>query len=320
VRRSRHDQNSVGATSASVSETRRRELAAFLRSRRQRIDPSDRGFDPGNRRAPGLRREEVAVLAAVSSSWYIQLEQARDIRPSVQVLTSIGRALSLNDAELEYVLRLGGHAPPESSTDRDDPALQALMHGFLPNPASVLTPSFDYVAWNRASEWLVPEFLGCGDGRYNILRFLFSAQLAPGLVRDSEGPVSLVGQLRASAARHPNDVAIREVAEELSDTSPEFASIWRRHEVGPATPRSEVRFGHPDAGVLVFRPISLRPELQPDLTLVVFLPADEATAAALARITAHNAVPRPIPRDDVGARPPQLRDHPDRGCPRPRIA
>jgi hypothetical protein len=206
------------------------------------------------------------------------------------VLTSIGRALSLNDAEIEYLLRLGGHAPGESSRDRDDPQLQGLMDAFLPNPASVLTPSFDYVAWNRTSEWIVPGFLGCGDGRYNILRFLFGAQLAPGLVRDPEGPVSLVGQLRANAARHPNDAAIRGVAEELSDTSPEFARVWRRHEVGPTRPRSEVPFGHPDAGRLVFRPISLRPELQPDLTLVVFLPADEATAAALPRFTADDPV------------------------------
>ncbi|MGH2946108.1 MAG: helix-turn-helix transcriptional regulator [Solirubrobacteraceae bacterium] len=290
MRRSLHDQNSVGAITASASETRRRELAAFLRSRRQRIDPSDRGFDPGIRRAPGLRREEVAALAGVSSSWYIRLEQARDIHPSVQVLTSIGRALSLNDAELEYLLRLGGHAPAESSTDRDDPQLQALMDGFLPNPASVLTPSFDYVAWNRTSEWIVPGFLGCEDARYNILRFLFSAQLAPGLVRDPDGPAWLVGQLRANAARHPNDAAIRAVAEELSDTSAEFARIWRRHEVGPAGPPLDVPIWHPDAGLLVFRPIGLRPELQPDLTLAVFLPSNEATAAALGRFTAHDPV------------------------------
>ncbi len=291
MRRSPHDQNSVGASTASVSQARRRELAAFLRSRRQRIDPSDRGFDPGMRRAPGLRREEVAALAGVSSSWYIRLEQGREIHPSVQVLTSIGRVLSLNDAELEYLLRLGGHALAESSAERDDPQLQALTEGFLPNPASVITASFDYVAWNRAAEWIVPGFLGCGDGRYNILRFLFSGQLAPGVVTDPDGPASLVGQLRANAARHPDDAAIRRVADELSDTSPEFGRIWRRHEVGPAgPPQSDVPIGHPDAGLLVFRSISLRPELQPDLTLVVFLPSDEATAAALARFTEHDPV------------------------------
>jgi transcriptional regulator with XRE-family HTH domain len=289
MRRSLHDQNRVGATTASGSETRRRELAAFLRSRRQRIDPSDRGFDPGTRRAPGLRREEVAALAGVSLSWYTRLEQARDIHPSDQVLTSLGRALSLNDAELDYLLRLGGHTPAESSTDRDDPHLQALLESFLPNPASIITPSFDYVAWNRASEWLVPGFLGCGNGRYNLLRFLFSGQLDPRVVRDPEGPASLVRQLRANAARHPNDAAIRMVAEELTDTSAEFTRVWRRHEVGPAgpPPDAHVQLGHPDAGLLVFRPISLRPELQPDLEVVVLLPSDQATTAALPNFAAH---------------------------------
>jgi len=290
MRSARHDQNRVGAITMSASETRRRELAAFLRSRRQLIDPSNRGFDPGSRRAPGLRREEVAALAGVSLSWYIRLEQARDINPSVQVLTSIGRALSLNDAELEYLLRLGGHAPLERPRDRDDPRLQALTDGFLPNPASVMTPSLGYVAWNHASEWIVPGFLGCGDGGHNVLRFLFSGQALPGLVRDPSGSASLVAQLRANAARYPNDAEIRGVAAELSDTSAEFARVWRRHEVGPAGPPRDVPFGHPDAGLLVFRPISLRPELQPDLTLLVFLPSDEATAAALARSGAHDPV------------------------------
>jgi transcriptional regulator with XRE-family HTH domain len=287
VRGSLDDQHRVGASSASANEFRRRELAAFLRSRRQRIDPSDRGFDPGQRRAPGLRREEVAMLAGVSSSWYVRLEQARDVHPSAQVLTSIARALSLDDAELDYLLRLGGHAPASNPTDRDDPRLQALIDGFLPNPASVITPSFDYIAWNRASEWIVPGFLGCGDGGYNILRFLFCAQLAPGLVRDLDGPAALVGQLRANAARHPTDTAIRRMAEELSDTSVDFARIWRRHDIAPAALPPDVPIGHPDAGLLSFRSISLRPELQPDLTLVVFLPADAATATALA---AHDPV------------------------------
>lgn len=277
------DQNRVVGSTGSATEFRRRELAAFLRSRRQRIDPRERGFDPGKRRAPGLRREELAALAGVSPSWYIRLEQARDIRPSEQVLTSIGRALSLNDAEIDYLLRLGGHAPADAPGDRDDARLKALTDGFLPNPASIITPSFDYVAWNRSSEWIVPGFLGCGDGRHNILRFLFSAQSDPGLVRDADGPASLVAQLRANAARHPDDAAIRVVAEELSDTSAEFARIWRRHEVGRVGPPPDVPIGHPDAGPLVFRPISLRPERQPDLTLVVFLPSDEATAAALSR-------------------------------------
>jgi transcriptional regulator with XRE-family HTH domain len=267
---------------------RRQELAAFLRSRRQRIDPNDRGFDRGRRRAPGLRREEVAALAGLSLSWYTWLEQARDVRPSSQVLTSIGRALRLDEAELEYLLRLGGHAPTETSrSDRDDPQLQALTESFLPNPASVITPSCDYVAWNRVSEQIVPGFLGCGDGHYNLMRFIFGGPAERNPVEGpKDGPRWLVARLRTNAARHPDDPGVDAIVEELSDTSAEFARMWRLQEVAPAGPPPDVPLGHPDVGALHFQQIHLRPEQHPELTLVVFLPADEATAAGLGRLAA----------------------------------
>jgi transcriptional regulator with XRE-family HTH domain len=267
---------------------RRQELAAFLRSRRQRIDPSAHGFDHGRRRAPGLRREEVAALAGLSLSWYTWLEQARDVRPSQQVLTSIGRTLRLDETELEYLLRLGGHAPTETRRgDRDDPQLQALTESFLPNPASVITPSYDYVTWNRASERIVPGFLGCGDGRYNLMRFVFGGAAERNPVEGPKGgPRPLVAKLRTNAARHPDDPAIAALVEELSDTSAEFARMWRLQEVAPPGPHPDVPLGHPEVGALRFQQIDLRPEHHPDLTLVVFLPADAATAAGLDRLAA----------------------------------
>jgi transcriptional regulator with XRE-family HTH domain len=269
-------------------QARRQELAAFLRSRRQRIDPNERGFDHGRRHTPGLRREEVAALAGLSLSWYTWLEQARDVRPSPQVLTSIGRALRLDEAELEYMLRLGGHVPTETSpSDRDDPQLQALTESFQPNPASVITPSCDYVAWNRASERIVPGFLGCGDGRYNLMRFIFGGAAERNPVQGpKKGPGPLVARLRTNAARHPDDPAIAALVEELSDTSAEFARMWRLHEVAPAGPPPNVPLGHPDVGALCFQQINLQPEHHPDLTLVVFLPADAATAVGLGRLAA----------------------------------
>jgi transcriptional regulator with XRE-family HTH domain len=268
---------------------RRRELAAFLRSRRQRLDPADRGFDPAGRRAPGLRREEVAALAGVSHSWYTWLEQARDVRPSSDVLSSIGRALLLDAAEQEYLLRLGGHAPAtEAHADaRADPQLQALTDGFFPNPASIITPSFDYVAWNRASERIVPGFLGCGDGNHNLLRFLFCGAAACNPVEaPKDGLAKFAARLRANAARHPDDEAIGALADELNDVSPEFARLWRLREVGPPGPPADVPLRHPDVGALVFQEAHLRPDAYPELTLVVFLPRDGSTAAGLARLAA----------------------------------
>ena len=266
---------------------RRRELAAFLRSRRQGADPEAFGLDPGRRLSPGLRREEVCALAGVSLSWYTWLEQARDISPSAEVLGSIARALRLDAAEHEYLLRLGGHAPPIAPADgdpREDARLQALVDGFLPNPASVITPGFDYVAWNGASERLVPGFLGCPwDGAYNLVRFLFSMDDAvPTKVAGSEPSLrSLVAQLRGNAARHPGDEAIPALAEELSDCSPEFAELWRLHEVA-TLPRPRLPLQHPHVGLLVFDELDLTPEDYPDLTLVVLLPADAQTGERVA--------------------------------------
>jgi transcriptional regulator with XRE-family HTH domain len=264
---------------------RRRELAAFLRSRRQRIDPAAHGFDPGRRRTPGLRREEVAAIAGVSQSWYTWLEQARDIRVSAEVLTSIGRALLLDATECEYILRLGGHAPerkqPSGPWD-GDADLQALTDAFLPNPASIITPSFDYVAWNRASEWLVPGFLGCGGGGYNLARFLFCGGAARnGTTGPEDGLPSWVARLRMNAARYPHHRGIGALVEELNDGSPEFQRLWKQHDVRQARPFQALQLGHPQAGPLTFREIDLASDDHPELTLVVFLPADEATAAGL---------------------------------------
>jgi len=234
---------------------RRRELAAFLRSRRQRADPREHGLDPGRRLSPGLRREELAAIAGVSLSWYTWLEQARDIRPSAAVIASIGRALRLDAAEQDYLLRLGGHAPAPAPADQDpraDPRLQALTDGFLPNPASIITPAFDYVAWNRASERIIPGFLGCADhDPHNLVRFMFTADLAtvPKVAGPEPNLGSLVAKLRTNAARHPADRSIAPLAEELSDASPEFAELWRLHDVGAAVPSSRAPLEPPDGGI-----------------------------------------------------------------------
>jgi hypothetical protein len=147
----------------------------------------------------------------------------------------------------------------------------------------VITAGFDYVAWNGASERLVPGFLGCPwDGTYNLVRFLFSADGAvPTKVAGSEPSLrSLVAQLRSNAARHPGDETIPALAEELSDSSAEFAQLWSLHEVA-ALPRPRLPLQHPEVGLLVFDELDLTPDDHPDLTLVVLLPADPRTEAGV---------------------------------------
>jgi hypothetical protein len=182
------------------------------------------------------------------------------------------------------------HAQVELDSSRVAPAGAELdrraVRAVFPNPASIITPCFDYVAWNRASERIVPGFLGsAADNTYNLARFVFGGQaMCLGVEGPEGGPRNIVARLRANAARHPDDAAIGQLADELSDASPQFAALWRRREVAPSWPLPDVPLKHPDVGRLVFQEIHLTPSSYTELTLVVFLPGDEITAGRIDRL------------------------------------
>ena len=143
---------------------RRAELAAFLRSRRERISPEQAGLAPGTRRrTPGLRREEVAQLAGVGVTWYTWLEQGRQIKASAQVLTAVARTLLLDPAEREHLFRLadipdaaGTAGTGGAGCEQVPPEVQQILDALVPLPASVLNERFDLLAWNAAYEVLWP--------------------------------------------------------------------------------------------------------------------------------------------------------------------
>src|SRR4051812_18152908 len=141
-----------------LSEERRREIADFLKTRRMRRQPEELGLPRGRRRrTPGLRREEVATAAGVSAEWYTWLEQAREVRPSAQVLTRIGKALRLEPGETRHLLTLAGYAVPASSPDATRAVsvslrLQRLIDQMEHGPAWVLGERWDIMAWNRAAK------------------------------------------------------------------------------------------------------------------------------------------------------------------------
>ncbi|HEY3090560.1 MAG TPA: helix-turn-helix domain-containing protein, partial [Jatrophihabitantaceae bacterium] len=134
---------------------RREELASFLRSRREGVRPQDVGLAPGaRRRTPGLRREEVAQLAGVGTTWYTWLEQGRDVRASMEVLEAIAGALRLTPAERTHLVLLGrGEQPPprRAPAERVSPTLRRLVENLGGNPAYILGRRWDYLAWNRAA-------------------------------------------------------------------------------------------------------------------------------------------------------------------------
>ncbi|MGW6919631.1 helix-turn-helix transcriptional regulator [Kitasatospora sp. NPDC054939] len=140
------------------TEVRRRALANFLRTRRAALTPEDVGLAPGvRRRTPGLRREELALLAGVGVTWYTWLEQGRDINPSPEVLASLGRTLRLDRAETAYLFRLAGSQPlgGDEAVPEEVPApLLRLMHAQWPAPAFLMDADWDIRAWNPGAEAL----------------------------------------------------------------------------------------------------------------------------------------------------------------------
>src|SRR5499426_1382309 len=174
----RHRQDGrMGTVTAANGQHRRAELAAFLRSRRERISPEQAGLPPGTRRrTPGLRREEVAQLAGVGVTWYTWLEQGRQINASAQVLNAVARTLLLDPAEREHLFRLADVPDAASAAGTGGagceqvPAdVQQILDALVPLPASVLNERFDLLAWNAAYEVLWPTVVGREPGERNVL-------------------------------------------------------------------------------------------------------------------------------------------------------
>ncbi|HEV2783113.1 MAG TPA: helix-turn-helix transcriptional regulator [Actinophytocola sp.] len=214
-------------------------LADFLRSRRDRLQPTDVGLAAGrHRRTPGLRREEVAQLAAMSVDYYTRLEQARGPQPSRAVLTGIARALRLSDDERAYLFHLAGQQPePPAGPPQDvPPSVLHLLDRLDDTPALVLDAKFQVLAWNQLAAALITDFSAEPPRERNLLRRRFLAPPGSACRRYDDEETIRFGQevaadLRAALARYPDDPGIRELLDELLAGSPEFAQMWAAHEV-----------------------------------------------------------------------------------------
>ncbi|MGA6156191.1 helix-turn-helix transcriptional regulator [Stenotrophomonas sp. NPDC087984] len=233
----------------------RQELGAFLRSRRERLRPQDVGLPSGpRRRTPGLRREEAAVLAYISTEYYVRLEQGRAPRPSGEVLAGIAGALRLTDAESDHLHVLAGTAPIRTRTHRRDvrPSILALL-GRLPQTAAfVISATFEVLAWNDLAAALMEDFGGLDPRDRNLARRAFLGPVPPdaplyGISDAAEFRHHVVMRLRATLARYPADPAVTGLVDELRDASPDFARLWERHDV-QAAPMLTKTFRHPVVG------------------------------------------------------------------------
>ena len=252
----------------------RRELAAFLRARREAIRPEQVGLPAGRgRRTPGLRREEVALLAGVSVTWYTWLEQGRRINASDDVLRAIGRALRLDDAGQDHLLALTdpGTATVDAPTEAPS-ALVRLLDALMPAPAYVLGPRWEFVAWNPAQARLYPRIEDLHEPRRNLLWVLFADPAIRELIVDWDIHArQALAEFRSATSAVRHDRAMLELVDLLTAESDEFASWWPQHDVSGFETRLR-RFSHPAAGTLTFEYQQLTPAEWPHLRVVAQLP------------------------------------------------
>ncbi|UCM90042.1 helix-turn-helix transcriptional regulator [Streptomyces marincola] len=238
-----------------------RDLAVFLRSRRDRLLPGDVGLPGGGRRrSPGLRRAEVAQLAGISPDYYMRIEQGRGGHPSPSVLDGLARALRLDDDERDhmYLLARAAHAPARRRAEpRVDPAVRTLLAAIGPVPAYVLNGRLDVLAWNPMAAALFTDFAALPPRHRNLVWYAFRDPRARELYGDWE-LMALYGiaQLRGATGRDPDDPDTRGLVEELMASSAEFRALWARHDVrGPGIGRKSFR--HPLVGPLTLNYVSL---------------------------------------------------------------
>lgn len=250
-------------------------LGEFLRARRARLHPDELELPPAGdrRRVPGLRREELALLAGVSAPYYARLEQGTSRNASPEVLDAIAHALDLDGSERRHLHDLAA-APrdrssrrrpaPEDGTERLAPALAQLLPALREVPALVLGRRLDVLAWNPLAHALLaghlePDLVDRPEQRPNNARSVFLDPHTIELYADWPRKArAVVGHLRMTAGRHPDDPRLATLIGELTMRSPEFARLWADHTVGSCE-GSTYPLRHPLVGPIIVSQQTLSP-------------------------------------------------------------
>lgn len=273
-------------------------LGAFLYASRARLAPDDVGLsDAGRRRVPGLRREELAMLAGVSPSYYTRLEQGQALNASPQVIDALSRALLLGDAEREHLHRLAGvghrpTVPVEPAEETVDAGLAELLDTVGDAPAMVFGRRRDILAWNRAGHALFaghldPRAVDAVATRPNATELVFLDPHTRELYLDwGEKALASVGHLRILAAQYGTDARLLALIGRLAVESAEFADMWAAYTIRPSQ-SAVYRMRHPLVGRLTVTQQLLTAPQAPGQTLVICsAPKDSPSTEAL-RLLAH---------------------------------
>ncbi|CAH8707265.1 helix-turn-helix transcriptional regulator [Paenibacillus thiaminolyticus] len=265
------------------SPTRLQMLSEFLRAKRAQILPQSVGLPAGTRRrTPGLRREEVAQLAGVSTTWYTWLEQGRDIQVSASVLDSIAEALKLTVDERKYLYALaleGGAGPAlrEEEEPQISPALQRILQELRHCPTIVSDRRCHIVGWNEAASHVFLDFTVIPPEERNMIRLLFTRKEFQSLAVNWEHFVKgFLSIFRAYYGQYVEDGWYDRFLEEMKEVHPDFQRLWNQSQVSTA-PEVVIEFRHARAGKMLFHLTSLQVQGDADLRCSIYTPAPESS-------------------------------------------
>ncbi len=256
--------------------SRNDDVKNFLTRRRAAIDPAEYGFAPGHRRVPGLRREEVAQLAAVSVSWYTWLEQGRDISISQPALLRIAKVLKLSAAEQDYLQAIVLGSQPSAGSATEVPAAIAVMVDALsPYPAFVRLSNMNIVCWNKAALETIFDWSTLAEAERNSLKLMFIHPEYKAIIADwQDAAKRTISAFRANYAEAQDKQDFEQIVEDLKAKSMEFSQMWEQHEV------SIIGSGHKtivskDLSQRKYNFTTLQVEDNPGMSVIFYHPADQ---------------------------------------------
>lgn len=282
---------SADDAAGNIEISRALELGAFLRARRESLEPARLGLPRyGRRRTPGLRREEVAQLAEIGTTWYTWLEQGKPIRVSSRVLGAVATALQCSEPETRHLFTLAGLEQPHATANAAvceslSAASQAILDRLDPIPALIQNARFDIVGYNRAFERLIGiDFAMLPPADRNCLYLAVSHPRWQAALADWEAALPhIVALFRAAMAEHMQDPAWERLLERCMAASAEFRALWPRYQVRGVENHVK-RFLHPDVGILNLQQSNWWSAPKNGDRLVVYVPADEASEQVLQRL------------------------------------
>ena len=258
------------------SSEQRRALGDFVRAQRERTAPELLGLPPGSRRrTPGLRREELAQLCGLSTTWFTWIEQGRDVSVSPSALARLASSLRLGRAERAYLFDIAGKRDPDQAADDANaliaPAVLACVET-IRSPAYILDRTWTARSWNAKARHLFAGWLDApGEHRYNLLRFIFLTPSARTLICDWEARARRVAaEFRAAYSAHFNDPILHALIAELREGSREFAQFWEQHGV-LGREGGERTFNHPRDGFVRYEQVTFDLASQSDVKLTLLV-------------------------------------------------